>query len=140
VVKLYADEDGSQQVRNAGRFVVSAVTRVEVVAAIWRKVVMRQLSEPDAAVLVREFEADWSGTADAAPLFTAVQVTSGLLDAAAALVPRHGLQAYDAVVLAAVLAVRSLEPDVGLLVWDADLAAAGLREGLTIAPVPGAAT
>jgi predicted nucleic acid-binding protein len=138
-VKLYADEDGSEQVRDAGRLVVSAVTRVEVVAAIWRKVVMRQLAEPDAAILVREFEADWSGTTDSAPLFTAVQVTSGLLNAAAALVPRHGLRAYDAVVLAAVLAVRSLEPDVGLLVWDAQLAAAALREGIAVAPAPPAA-
>lgn len=133
-MKLYADEAGSEQVRDAGPLVVSAVTRVEVVAAIWRKVTMRKLGEPDAVVLIREFEADWFGTPDTAPLFTAVQVTGDLLDAAAALVPRHGLRAYDAVVLAAVLTVRALEPEVGLLVWDAELAAAALREGLTVAP------
>jgi uncharacterized protein len=136
VVKLYANEPGSEDVREAGPLIVSAITRVEVVAALWRKVAVGELTDADAALLTRDFEADWFGTSEQPALLTAVQNTGAILDAAAALVPRHRLRAYDAVVLACVLAVRNLEPDVGFLVWDADLAAAARREGLTVAPGP----
>lgn len=107
---------------------VSAVTRVEVVAALWRKVTMRQLSAAHAAVLVREFEADWYGHGRP-PLFSAVAASAPVLRAAANLVPIHRLRAYDAVVLASALTVRRLEPEVGFLAWDTDLSAAAAREG-----------
>lgn len=122
--------------RAAGPLVVSALTRVEVVAALWRKVTIGELSDGDAALLTQEFEADWCGTSDQAPLLTAVLTTGAILDGAAALVPRHRLRACDAVVLACALVVRELEPNVGFLVWDRHLAAAALREGMKVEPRP----
>jgi len=132
-VKLYADEAGSAMVRRAGHLVVSAVTRVEVVSALWRKVATGQLDEADAVTLVREFEADWSGDGENIPRFTSVAVSQRVLSAAAALVPVHRLRAYDAVVLASALAVRDAVPDARLLAWDHELAAAAAREGLPVA-------
>lgn len=134
VVKLYAEEDGSDLVTRAAHMVVSAVTRVEVVAALWRKVSTDDLSAADAAVLTDEFAADWYGDGDGAPRFTVVALASTLLEKAAALVPAYRLRAYDAVVLATALAVRSLEPEAALMAWDRQLRDAAHREGLPLSP------
>lgn len=134
VVKLYADEDGSELVAAQEGLVVSAVTRVEVVAALWRKVSTGELSTADAAVLTEEFAADWAGEETDGPRFTVVALAAVVLDAAADLVPVHRLRAYDAVVLATALAVRALESETGLLAWDRRLCDAAHREGLAVAP------
>ncbi|MGH3855031.1 MAG: type II toxin-antitoxin system VapC family toxin [Pseudonocardiaceae bacterium] len=49
LVKLYADEQDHQVVRGLGSLVVSALARVEVPAAIWRKHRMGELDPVDAA-------------------------------------------------------------------------------------------
>ena len=50
LVKRYADEPGADEVRALPLLVVCALARVEVPAALWRKVRTGQLSAPDAAV------------------------------------------------------------------------------------------
>lgn len=134
VVKLYADEDGSELVAAQEGLVVNAVTRAEVVAALWRKVSTGELSAGDAAILSEELSADWAGAEGHGPRFTVVALAAVVLDAAADLVPVHRLRAYDAVVLATALAVRGLELETGLLAWDRQLRDAAHREGLPVAP------
>lgn len=127
VVKLYADEAGAELVRRHTAFVVSALARVEVVAAIWRKHRSGELPAEDASVLTAAFEADWQ---EPRGPFLPVVVSGPVLDAAAALAARHGLRAYDAVQLATAEAAREAGVAVtGFLCFDAQLAAAAAREG-----------
>ncbi len=127
LVKLYADEDGCADVRRVKLFVVSALARVEVPAAIWRKQRASRLSAGDAAVLTQAFEADWG---DPKGPFIAVALTTAVLEAAAGLARSHGLRAYDAVQLAAALAARAADPGVDrMLCFDAGLSEAAAREG-----------
>jgi predicted nucleic acid-binding protein len=97
LVKLYADEDGYQQVRGMAGTAVAQLARVEVPAALWRKQRMGELSADDARLLTADFEADYFGT-DSEPLrLAAVAATGRLLDEAVRLCASHGLRAYDAV-------------------------------------------
>jgi uncharacterized protein len=132
LVKLYADEDGSDLVRSEPALVVCAIARVEVPAAIWRKHRIGQLDAEDADTLSAEFAADYHG---APPRFAAVKLSSELLDSAAALPALHSLRAYDAVQLAAALAVATVDRDLrGFLCFDASLRAAAAAQGLR--PLP----
>jgi predicted nucleic acid-binding protein len=131
LVKLYADEDGAELVRSTRLFVVSAVARVEVPAAIWRKHRLGQLSAADAGVLTSAFEADWY---DATGPFVAIAAVGDVLADAAALVGTHGLRAYDAVQLASAAAARAADPEVDtVLCFDTDLSEAAAREGFGLA-------
>lgn len=131
VVKLYSDESHADLVRAHSTFVVSALARVEVVAALWRKERTGQLSGQAASVLADEFEADWH---DPDGPFVPVPVSSRVLEDAAGTARRHGLRAYDAVQLASALAVRAagvvLEP---FLCFDTALLSAAAREGFATA-------
>ncbi|HEU0089887.1 MAG TPA: type II toxin-antitoxin system VapC family toxin [Pseudonocardiaceae bacterium] len=69
VVKLYADEPDHGLIRRQGVLIVSALARVEVPAAIWRKHRMGELEPADAAVLIAAFEADYHGSAVDQPRF-----------------------------------------------------------------------
>jgi len=135
IVKLYVDERGSTALRRRegdGPFVVSALARVEVPAALWRKVRMRDLDAADARLLTTAFEVDWYGTADAEPRFPVVAASTALMQAAAQLCEVHDLRAHDAVQLAAALALSGAEP-VELVCVDLRLLAAAQAEGL-VAP------
>jgi predicted nucleic acid-binding protein len=132
LVKLYADEEGSDLVRGERALVVCAIARVEVPAAIWLKHRIGELDAEDAGALAAEFEADYHGDP---PRFAAVQLGSDLLDAAAALPALHNLRAYDAVQLAAALAAATVDPDLrGFLCFDMRLRAAAAAQGLR--PLP----
>lgn len=132
LVKLYADEQQSDDVRGLSHLVVSQLARVEVPAALWRKHRMGELAAADAAVLVADFEADYFGDADAPPRFSVVAVTASVLDTAAHLVGVHGLRAYDAMQLASALAVADAVPEgMDFLAYDGALSAAAAAEGLT---------
>jgi predicted nucleic acid-binding protein len=127
LVKLYADERGAEVVRAVPLFVVSAIARVEVPAAIWRKHRMTELSAEDAGVLTTAFEADW---ADLDGPFAVVALGGPVLDSAARLAARHGLRAYDAVQLASAVGARAADPEIDtLLCFDVDLSEAAAREG-----------
>ena len=100
LVKLYADEPGTDAVRRLSPMVVSCLVRVEVPAAIWRKHRNRELSTGDASLLTEEFEADYFGSGRGGARFLVTGIVASVLDAAAALVAARGLRAYDGIQLA----------------------------------------
>lgn len=154
LVKLYSDEAGSKEVggliRRPGTTsgtpgtpgasatvvtVVSALARVEVPAALWRKHRMGELDAADVAVLVQDFEADWRGTVEEDPRFQAVAATTDVLERAARLAGVHRLRAYDAVQLASAVAAREAVPEcTDLVAFDEDLVAAAMAEGFRRVP------
>lgn len=130
LVKLYADEDASAGVRRHRAFVVSAIARVEVPAALWGKHRSGSLSAEDAAVLAAVFAADWH---EGDGRFLPVVVHGPVLERAVALVATHGLRGHDAVQLACASAAREADPQVDtFLCFDADLSAAAAREGFQL--------
>jgi len=136
LVKLYVDERGSTAVRRRegrGPFVVSALARVEVPAALWRKTRTGELDPSDARLLSTAFEVDWYGTPDAEPRFPVVAASAALMGDAAQLCEVHDLRAFDAVQLASALALTGGEP-VEIACFDRRLLAAARAEGLRAAP------
>lgn len=134
-MKLYADEDEHEAVRALQALAASALARVEVPAALWRKQRIGDVTGAQAGTLVRAFEADWHGTPDDPPRFAVVGVSGVTLDRAAALVAAHGLRAYDAVQLAAALAVRDADPGCATFAcFDAELRRAAAASGFTLLP------
>jgi predicted nucleic acid-binding protein len=135
LVKLYADEQDHQLVRGQDNLVVSALARVEVPAAIWRKHRMGGLGPADAAVLVAAFEADYHGSGQDPPRFGVVAVTAAVLEIASRLVGVHGLRAYDAVQLASAKAAAEAIPDCRTVaVFDAALRTAAAKESFALLP------
>jgi uncharacterized protein len=115
--------------------VVSALARVEVPAAIWRKHRSGELDREDALVLARTFAVDYAGTRGAPARFLAMRVADQILEQAANLPGEYGLRAYDAVQLASALAVRRLDERCTTFVtFDRDLSAAAAEEGFDILP------
>jgi uncharacterized protein len=134
-VKLYADEPGHTTIRRLRFLVVSAIARVEVPAALWRKEQLGELQSADAEVLVATFEADYDGTDREGPLFAAVALTSALLESAAHVTATHALRAYDAVQLASALAARAADPGcTDFACYDDGLRAAAARSGFSLIP------
>jgi len=132
LVKLYVDEAGSTAIRrheHAGPFVVSALARVEVPAALWRKVRTTEIDATDARLLSTAFEVDWYGTAEVDPRFAVVAASTTLMSDAAQLCEVHDLRAHDAVQLASALALSGDEP-VEMACFDRRLLAAAQAEGL----------
>ena len=80
LVKLYSDEAGSEAVRAVELMIVSAVARVEVPAAFWRKHRMGELQPEQASLLTQDFEADYFGTGEEPPRFVAVAAAAEVLD------------------------------------------------------------
>jgi predicted nucleic acid-binding protein len=136
LVKLYADEDGHDLVRSiAVPIVVSALARVEVPAAIWRKHRSGELDREDALVLVRTFAADYAGIGDAPARFLAVRVADQLLERAASLTGESGLRVYDAVQLASALAACQIDERCATFAtFDHDLTAAAAAQGFETLP------
>ncbi len=114
---------------------VSALARVEVVAAIWRKQRVGEVDIADAHVLASAFEADYHGTATRPPRFVAVEVSAAVLERAAELLAIHGLRAYDVVQLATALAVREADPACRTFaVFDDQLRRAAALQRFTLLP------
>lgn len=135
LVKLYANEDGHESVRRLRNVIVSVLARVEVPAALWRKHRMGELPEQHARLLTDVFEADYFGTRNSPPKFTAVGCPPSVLDGAASLCAVHGLCAYDAIQLATGLAVRIADPQCqSFSAFDAALRRAAAAEGFAVVP------
>lgn len=135
LVKLYADEPDHHQVRKLDVLVVSALARVEVPAAIWRKNRMGELDPADVAVLIAAFEADYHGSTVDQPRFAVVAATASVLETAARLAGMHGLRGYDAVQLASAHAAAQTVPDCRTFAaFDLTLRAAAAAEGFAILP------
>ncbi len=135
LVTLYADEPGYEQVRASSHLVVVQLARVEVPSAIWRKQRLGELDVDSARVLTTAFEADWSGSQDESPRFTAVLATVAVLAEAAHLCAVHGLRAYDAVQLSCAFAARAALLECHEFVaFDRQLRGAAAAEGFTVVP------
>lgn len=127
LVKRYADEPGADAVRAVPLFVVCALARVEVPAALWRKSRTDEFDDDNAGVLARAFEVDWH---DPAGPFVPVAVRAPVLERAAALVAAHALRAYDAVQLGCAVQARAVDPQIDVfLCFDVELRRAAVREG-----------
>ena len=60
-MKLYADEPGRRSIRVLEMLVISAIARVEVPSALWRKARTGELEDAAASILVSAFELDFHG-------------------------------------------------------------------------------
>ncbi len=135
LVKLYADELGHRPIRALDTLVVSALARVEVPAALWRKTRSGELDDAAASILVSAFELDFHGDPDFDSRFTIVAPTEPVLITAAHETARHALRAYDAVQLASALAVREIDPRCDRFAcFDTELRRAAGRAGFLLVP------
>jgi predicted nucleic acid-binding protein len=115
--------------------VVSALARVEVPAALWRKQRIGGLDPTDARILNDEFEDDFYGYGTTPPRFAALDVSTVVLEDATRLAAAHGLRAYDAVQLASALAARAADPGCDAFAcFDAELRDAAAAAGLALVP------
>lgn len=134
-MKLYADEPGHREIRALRLLVVSAITRVEVPSALWRKARRRELDDSTASLLVSAFEFDFHGDPASEPRFAILSLTEDVLLAAAREAAHHALRAYDSVQLASALAVRETDPRCSdFACFDAELRRAASRESFTLIP------
>ena len=135
LVKRYVDEPHSEEVVDlmdeALAIGTSAISRVEVGAALARAARGNRLDAEGERGAHEEFAEDW-------PDFGKVPVTDTLLTRAESLARRHGLKAYDAVQLAAALiceeTITEVDETVVFACFDAELTAAANDEGLRTWP------
>ena len=134
-MKLYADEAGYRPIRALDALVVSALARVEVPSALWRKARTGELEPGDADTLVRAFEFDFHGGPDSDSRFTILSLSESVLVTAAREAERHVLRAYDAVQLASALAAQATDPRCNRFAcFDVELRRAASRVGFELAP------
>ena len=137
IVKRYVNEIGSNFVDNladlkSGNVILLArITRVEVVAAIARRLKNGSVTTADAQNAVAAFQHDLTNN------YLTVEITPVLLSVAMSLATKHALRGYDAVQLAATLEAnderisRGLSP-LTFVSADTDLNTAAQAEGFNI--------
>lgn len=137
LVKCYVNEIGTPRVRALvnpaaeNDIYVLRLVEVEVASAVTRRARAGSLSATGAADILSQFRSDLADE------FFLIEVTASLLFAAANLAESHGLRAYDAVHLAAVLELDHLRraltvPALTLVSADQELNAAAVSEGLAV--------
>jgi uncharacterized protein len=137
LVKRYVNEKGSTWV--CGLFdpslrheaFIAAITPVEIVAAITRRARGKTIAQVDAVAACTQFRADLQTSCQV------VELTDALLNHAMFLAETYALRGYDAVQLAAALAVNALctENDLPPLIFvsaDGELNAVAAGTGLAI--------
>ncbi len=126
LAKRYVHEPGSDSVRavcRRGRIVVARITFAELLAAIARACRDGVITEPQRGTLFARIDEDFAD-------FTIIEIRPALLREVPGLVVRHPLRGYDAVQLAAALAVRAQGGSTQFWSADAQLANAARAEGL----------
>lgn len=128
LVKRYVEEEGSLEVRALFRegalLSTSALTRVEMAAALRKAARVGALTTEEAQQALQAFEEDWPG-------FYRIRPTDLLLKTAAELAWKEGLRGYDATHLASALLLKELlSAEVTFAVFDRQLAIAAQRQGL----------
>lgn len=135
LVKRYIDEPHSEEIAQLLNETLaigtSAISRVEVGAALARAARGNRLDAEEARGAQEQFAEDW-------PDLSKVPVTDALLAHAERLAWKHGLRAYDAIQLAAALiceeTIGKLDESVLFGCFDDDLTAAAHEEGLRTWP------
>lgn len=125
-------EPGHEAVRALDGIAISDLARVEVPAALWRKMRTGELTAPEAAVLADAFAADVVGVGLLDPRYSLIAAREAILAHAARLVARHPLRGYDAVQLASALAVARADSSARFASFDATLNGAAAAEGLAL--------
>lgn len=137
IVKRYVNEIGSDFVDNltdlkSGNVILLArITRVEVVAAIARRLKNSSITTADAQNALAAFQYDLTNN------YFTVEITPALLSLAMTLATKHALRGYDAVQLAAALEANDESmttglPALTLVSADTELNKAAQAEGLNI--------
>jgi predicted nucleic acid-binding protein len=132
LAKRYVTEPGSQEVRalfRRGVVAAARITQAELLAALARAWRLGVITEAQRATTFQRVAEDFAA-------FTIIEIRPMMLQRVAELVVRHPLRGYDAVQLAAALAVRDHGGSVRFWSADRQLVAAALAEGLG-ARVPG---
>lgn len=135
LVKRYAQEVGTAWVMSLTAPAVGhdlyivRVTGPEMIAALFRKVRMGEVTQGDAVRAAANFKADLQTQ------YQIVEVKDGLADRAMTLAEQHGLRGYDAVQLAAALELHAVRTTMGLPPFafvsaDTELNIAARAEGL----------
>ena len=136
LVKRYVREVGTAWVLaltdpNAGNdLYIEQITGPELIAAIFRKVRIREVAIEDASRASTNFRADFSSQ------YHVVEITAVLVERAMSLAQEQGLRGYDAIQLAAVSELHTLRNTIGLaaltfLSADSGLNRVAALEGLT---------
>lgn len=137
VVKLYATETGTEAIDALERpLYVSALARVEVPAALWRKHRTGMLGAEEVTALTAAFAAGFHDSEEEPRRFRSVPVTPQIITRAADLLSQHNLRAYDAVQLSTALTVRGLDPQIRFACFDIQLRSAAIAEHLSLVPQP----
>jgi uncharacterized protein len=134
LVKRYVQEPGTAWIRSvlhrgAGhQLFVAHITAVEVFAAVARRRRGRTIASRQASSILSRFRKHLSGR------YTILEMTPGLLTDAMTLANAHELRAYDAVQLAAAVALNRLgQGGIVLVSADQELNVAAIAEGLVVA-------
>ena len=131
LAKLYVREVGTEKMlKLAARpdepnLVILSLSRVELCAALQRRVRSRELSKEDASTALAAFNEHLGS------VYIVQHVTEALIDKALELIGRHGLRAYDSIQLAACLTlpVPESEGRATFTCSDTRLVAAAKEEG-----------
>jgi hypothetical protein len=110
--------------------VISALSLVEVLAAVWSKAARGELGEEEAATLDRAFVADVRGGR-----FAVLPVAEPVVVRALTCVRRHRLRGADALQLASALLARDAAPAVdAVAAFERQLRSAAAAERLVLLP------
>ncbi len=137
IVKRYVNETGSNFVdgladlKSGNVILLSRITRVEVAAAIARRLKNGSLTPADAQKALAAFQHDLVNN------YLTIEPTPVLLSAATSLATKHALRGYDAVQLASALEANDVRianglPALTLFSADLELNATAQAEGLNI--------
>lgn len=134
-VKRYLDEPGADLVRTMPDLLLSALTRVELPSAIWRKERDGVLSLDEVGDVLDAFIVDWHGTPTREPAVAVIALDGPVLVRAAQLTGLHGLRAGDAIQLASALTGRRADPTItDFVCFDRRLREAAAREDFRLVP------
>jgi uncharacterized protein len=136
LVKRYAQESGTDWVTAladsaAHDLYTARVAGPEMIAALFRKARMGEVSLEEARRAAGNFRQDWMQQ------YQVLEISEAVSDQAMDLAERHGLRGYDAVHLAAALALQEIRDMMGLFALtfasaDAQQKRAAAAEGLLV--------
>lgn len=135
MIKLYVDEAGHEVVRELEGVAVSALARVELPAAFWRKQRAGEIAAEDAATVTAAFRTDIRGEGDDATRFATVGLVDELLEEAATICAHQGLRTLDGLQLASAIAARQADSDCSTFAcFDRRLRDAAATSGFDLLP------